>query len=132
AGIVAAAANAKGNTGVAPGASLLPVKVLDAGGSGSYAAVAAGISYAAATGARVINMSLGGSSPSSTLLPPLQQAASTAVIVAAAGNSGNAYSPGYPAAYATQPGVAGSMIIVGSVNAKNKISSFSQTPGNSG
>ncbi len=132
AGIVAAAANGAGNTGVAPGASLLAVKVLDASGSGSYSAVASGISYAASKGARVINMSLGGSSPSSTLIAPLQQAATTSVIVAAAGNSGNAYAPGYPAAYATQSGIAGGMIIVGSVNSSNAISSFSQTPGNGG
>lgn len=132
AGIVAAAANGVGNTGVAPGALLLPVKVLDANGSGSYSAVGSGISYAASMGARVINMSLGGSSPSSTLLAPLQHAAATAVIVAAAGNSGNNYAPGYPAAYATQAGIVGSMIIVGSVNSQNVISSFSQTPGNGG
>jgi subtilisin family serine protease len=132
AGIVASAANGVGNTGVAPGALLLPVKVLDASGSGSYSAVASGISYAASKGARVINMSLGGSSPSTTLLAPLQQAAPTAVIVAAAGNSGNAFAPGYPAAYATQAGVVGSMIIVGSVGANNVISSFSQTPGSGG
>lgn len=132
AGIVASAANGTGNTGVAPGASLLAVKVLDASGSGSYAAVASGISYAASKGAKVINMSLGGGSPSTTLLAPLQTAAATSVIVAAAGNSGNAYAPGYPAAYATQAGVVGSMIIVGSVGPTNVISSFSQTPGNGG
>lgn len=132
AGIVAAAANGVGNTGVAPAALLLPVKVLDASGSGAYTAVASGISYAAQKGARVISMSLGGSSPSTTLIAPLQQAAATSVIVAAAGNSGTAYAPGYPAAYATQTGIVGSMIIVGSVGPTNTISSFSQTPGNGG
>lgn len=132
AGIVAAAANGVGNTGVAPNAMLLPVKVLDASGSGSYTAVASGIAYAAQQGARVISMSLGGSSPSTTLIAPLQQAAATSVIVAAAGNSGTAYAPGYPAAYATQAGIVGSMIIVGSVGPTNTISSFSQTPGNGG
>ena len=67
AGIVGAAANGVGTTGVAPGALLLPVKVLDAGGSGAYTSVASGISYAASKGARVINLSLGGPSPSTTL-----------------------------------------------------------------
>lgn len=132
AGIIGAAANGVGNTGVAPGASLLAVKVLDAGGSGSYAGVASGISYAASKGARVINMSLGGASASTALIAPLKQAAATSVIVAAAGNSGTKYAPGYPAAYATQAGIVGSMIIVGSVNSSNVISSFSQTPGNGG
>jgi Subtilase family len=132
AGIIGAAANNKGNTGVAPGASLLAVKVLDANGSGTYTAVGNGISYAATKGARVINLSLGGGSPSSSLIAPLKQAAATSVIVAAAGNSGTMYAPGYPAAYATQAGIVGSMIIVGSVNSSNVISSFSQTPGNGG
>lgn len=132
AGIIAAAANGTGMTGVAPGASLLAVKVLDANGSGSYTAVAQGITYSAQSNARVISMSLGGSSPSSTLIAPLQTAAASAVIVAAAGNSGNALAPGYPAAYATTSGIGGSMIIVGSVNGSNQISSFSQTPGNGG
>jgi subtilisin family serine protease len=88
AGIIAAAANGTGMTGVAPGASLLAVKVLDANGSGSYTAVAQGITYAAQSKARVISMSLGGSSPSSTLVAPLQTAAASAVIVAAAGQLG--------------------------------------------
>ncbi len=133
AGIIAGAANGAGNTGVAPGASLLAVKVLDANGSGTYTAVGQGISYAATKSARVINMSLGGSSPSTTLLAPLQQAATAgSVIVAAAGNSGNALAPGYPAAYATQAGIVGSMLIVGSVKSSNVISTFSQTPGSGG
>ena len=132
AGIVAAANDGVGKTGVAPGASLMPVKVLDSHGSGSYSDVAGGIVYAAAHGADVINLSLGGSSSSTTLLSALQTAAPTAVIIAAAGNSGNRYSPSYPAAYATALNVVGSMIIVGSVDSNNKISSFSQTPGAGG
>ena len=132
AGIVAAANDGVGKTGVAPGASLLPVKVLDANGSGSYSDVAGGIAYAATHGADVINMSLGGASPSTALLTALQGAAPTAVIEVAAGNSGNRFPPSYPAAYATATGVVGSMIIVGSVDANNRISSFSQTPGAGG
>lgn len=132
AGIIGAAADGRGMTGVAPGSRLLAIKVLDANGSGSTTTVAQGISYAAQRGARVINLSLGGQSASSSLIAPLQTAAATAVIVAAAGNSGNSLSPAYPAAYATQNGIAGSMIIVGSVNSANRISSFSQTPGTGG
>ena len=132
AGIIGAAANGRGTTGVAPGSRLLAVKVLDANGSGSVTSVAQGIAYAAQRGARVINLSLGGSSPASSMIAPLQTAAATAVIVAAAGNSGNALSPAYPAAYATQAGVVGRMIVVGSVNSSNRISTFSQTPGTGG
>jgi hypothetical protein len=121
-----------GTTGVAPDSLLLPVKVLDKTGFGSASGIAAGISHAAVRGARVINLSLGGQNPAPELLPVLQAAAKSSVIVAAAGNSGNSLSPAFPAAYATQPGIVGSMIAVGSVNSANRISSFSQTPGTGG
>ena len=134
AGIIGAAANGVGTTGVAPAALLLPVKVLDSGGFGGYPSVISGISYAASHRARVINMSFGGPMPQATdpMLASLQQAARTAVIVAAAGNDGNGAPLLYPAAYATEAGVVGRMIIAGSVDATNTISSFSQTPGTGG
>lgn len=60
AGIIAAATgNGIGVAGVAPGARIMPVKVLDNTGSGSADVIAAGIRYAADKGADVINMSLG-------------------------------------------------------------------------
>jgi subtilisin family serine protease len=64
AGIVAADANnGVGVDSVAPGAQILPVRVLDDSGSGSSAAVAAGIDWAAAHGADVVNLSLSGKLP---------------------------------------------------------------------
>lgn len=79
--------------------SLLAAKVLDGAGSGSYSAVASGIAWAADRGARVINLSLGGSLPSRTLEKAVNYAWNKgAVLACAAGNSGTKQKL-YPAAY---------------------------------
>lgn len=94
--------------GVAPMATVIPVKVLNQNGSGWSSVVARGIAYVADlknSGALgnspvVINMSLGGS-----VLDAIEKAAvdyavaSGVIIVASAGNSGNA-GMGFPGAYA--------------------------------
>ncbi len=100
AGIAAAASNnGVGIAGVSWGARVMPVKVLSASGSGSYQDVASGIIFAADNGAQIINMSLGGSSPSSVLEDAVNYAFDRSVlIVASAGNGGNS-TPNYPAAY---------------------------------
>ena len=90
--------NDKGVAGLAFCAKLMPVKVLNKFGWGTLANVAEGIRYAADNGASVINLSLGGASPSKVLEEAVNHAISKGVIVvAAAGNSGK--SVGYPAAY---------------------------------
>lgn len=62
AGTIAAKNNSVGVVGVAPGATVVPVKVLDSRGSGSYSGVIAGVDHVAANGSNgdVANMSLGG------------------------------------------------------------------------
>ena len=95
-GIIAAdAGNGIGVDSVAPGASILPVRVLDNGGAGSDADVAQGIDWATGHGADVINLSLGGSLPTAGLGLPDQMTAAVeravdhgVVVVAAAGNDG--------------------------------------------
>jgi len=102
AGTIAAGLGNGGVVGVAPGVSLLAVKVLDANGSGSYAGVAEGIVYAADQGAPIISMSLGGSRTSKVLEDAVAHAIRKgSLIVAAAGNDGSD-DPSYPAAL---PGV---------------------------
>jgi len=90
--------NSLGVAGIAFGATLMPVKVLDKTGTGTNSGVAAGIRYAADHGAKIINMSLGASAGSQALLDAVTYAYNKGVtIIAAAGNNGGAVS--YPAAY---------------------------------
>jgi serine protease len=58
-GTIAQRTNNGGTAGLAYGACIIPVKVLDDAGSGSDADIAEGIAWAINQGARVINMSLG-------------------------------------------------------------------------
>ena len=100
AGIIAAAANGRGVVGVAPKAKIMTVKVLDANGSGTTGAVADGIRYAAANGARVINLSLQSSVPDARVDAAITAAAAAnALVVVAAGNDGRDIDsqPVYPA-----------------------------------
>ncbi|HEU5424190.1 MAG TPA: S8 family serine peptidase, partial [Nitrolancea sp.] len=98
AGIIGAATQSDGAGGVAPGVTILPVKILNQSGVGSTANFVAGINYAVAQGARVINISAGGIDDSQALEDALRNAeAHGAVVVAATGNDGvDAVS--YPAA----------------------------------
>ena len=119
AGIAAAVTNNNvGMAGVSWGARIMPVKVLDLFGNGSFADVSAGIAWAADHGAQVINLSLGGASGSTVLQDAVDYAyARGAVIVAAAGNSGSNFVL-YPARY---PHV----IAVAATNSANTQAGFS-------
>jgi len=83
--------NTVGTAGVAPGASIVPIKVLGADGTGDLSIVAEGINYAASIGAQVINLSLAGDQ-SPALCAAVQAASHHAVVVAATGNDASAAS----------------------------------------
>jgi serine protease AprX len=91
AGIVAANGSIKG---VAPGATLFAVKVLDSTGSGSTSNIIAGIDWSIAHGANVISMSFGGSTQPNDEFADVETIVSDAavekgvVVVVAAGNEG--------------------------------------------
>ena len=91
--------NARGVAGIAFRAAIMPLKVLNSQGSGSMAAIAQAIRFAADHDANVINLSLGGPFP----VTPVRRAIEYAhrkgvVVVAAAGNDGRGR-VSYPARY---------------------------------
>lgn len=99
AGIIAAVDNEIGVIGVSHGVSLLAVKVLDRRGSGYVSDIIEGLDWAAAQGARVVNMSLGTSSDIVSFHEAVIRTVQAGVtVVAAAGNNyGGAVD--YPGAY---------------------------------
>ena len=101
AGIVAAqAANGTGGMGIAPGATIMAVKVLDANRAGNSTWLARGIVYAVDAGAKILNVSVNGDGTSSDLEDALRYAGERgATVVASAGNNSRNLdlTPSYPA-----------------------------------
>jgi serine protease len=103
AGVVAETTNnGVGVTGLAYGASVMPVRVLDAQGNGDAITIARGIRYAAAHGARIINLSLEfdlsiGAADIPDVISAIEYAHSHGVIVVAAAGNEGANKLAYPA-----------------------------------
>jgi subtilisin family serine protease len=110
------------NRGVAPGASLLNGKVCTGDGSCSFTAILAGMEWAAAKGADVVNMSLGGTDTDE--IDPMEQAVNEltattdTLFVIAAGNTTQT-----PAL--ASPGTADAALTVGAVDAADNLADFS-------
>ncbi|MDX1756494.1 MAG: S8 family peptidase [Marinobacter sp.] len=119
AGIAAGVDNTTGILGVAPQATLYPVRVLGKDGVGSSGDLIAALNWASTrSDIDVINLSLGGLPNSDTLKAAIDQAyANGKLLVAAAGNSGTD-TPTYPAAFANVVGV-------GAVDAGKQRASYS-------
>jgi subtilisin len=102
AGTIGALDNGIGVVGVAPGARIHPVKVLNSQGSGYTSWIVAGIDWVAnsANGIEVANMSLGGSGYSDAEYQAIQGAVDSGVAFAvAAGNNSDLASKYSPAAF---------------------------------
>ncbi|MFF3949575.1 S8 family serine peptidase [Streptomyces sp. NPDC001902] len=119
------AASAGLRKGVAPSADLLIGKVLGDDGSGSESQVIAGMEWAAAQGARVVNMSLGadmqtdGTDPMSQAVNEISRS-SGALFVVAAGNTGE-----LGEMTVGSPGAADAALTVGAVDRDDSLASFS-------
>ncbi|MFF9807344.1 S8 family serine peptidase [Streptomyces coeruleorubidus] len=110
--------------GVAPGAKIINGKVLDDGGFGSDSEVLAGIEWAAAEGADVVNMSLGGGD--TPAIDPLEAAVNKLseekgiLFAIAAGNEGD-----FGEQTIGSPGSAAAALTVGAVDDKDVLADFS-------
>jgi len=124
AGIVAAETNndMEGIAGAAPAADILPVKVLDANGRGLSSQLANGLQWAAENNATIINLSLGGPTPSDTVLFMVRYAVFSKGIpvISSSGNSGKCGAPSFPAAFPE-------VLAVGSTDQANQSAAFSTT-----
>ena len=124
AGTIGGANDGRGITGVAPDASIMPIRVLGNDGYGYTSDIIAGVYWATDNGADVINLSLGGGGYSQAMADAIAYASNNgSVVVMAAGNSGGR-SPDYPAAHAVDHGIA-----VGAVNQQKSMAGFSNRAG---
>jgi len=125
AGLIAAQADqGQGLMGVAPEATLLPIRVFDLEGNTTTARLIEATGYAAARGAEVVNLSFGSLVPSEVLVYHLLQvmaAYPNLVIVAAAGND-SLDGAAFPAAI---PGV----VAVGATTVEGQRAPYSQYGG---
>ena len=97
--IAQATNNGVGVAGVAGGATIMPIKVLNARGMGNMADIAEAIRFAADNGAKVINMSLGGGGASRIMASAVKYANKKGVVVVCAAGNESRGRVGYPAAY---------------------------------
>ncbi|MFC9842297.1 S8 family serine peptidase [Streptomyces sp. NPDC060223] len=110
--------------GVAPGAKLLNGKVLDDNGYGADSGIIAGMEWAVAQGADVVNLSLG--SPDTPGIDPMEEAVnrlsaeSDTLFVIAAGNEGE-----FGEKTVGSPGSADAALTVGAVDDGDKLAAFS-------
>ncbi|GAB4016492.1 S8 family peptidase [Spirosoma koreense] len=99
AGIIGAKNNTIGVTGIASGATLVSLRVLDDEGDGRLSGIIQAVNYVTQNGKAgdVVNLSLGGEGTSATLERAITQAANAGILFAiAAGNDGknaDSYSP---------------------------------------
>jgi subtilisin family serine protease len=113
--------------GVAPGAELISSKVLNAQDEGTTSGIIAGMEWAVAQDADLVNVSLGGRAPQygeDLLAETVDRltASSGALFVVAAGNTGLPW----PTPFSIQsPGTAASALTVGAVDGTDRKASFS-------
>lgn len=100
AGTVAQSTNNKlGAAGLAYAATLMPVKVLNSKGSGSFSGIAAGLRFAADHGADVIVMGFSANADSAVMEDAVEYAYDKGCVLVGSAGANGADTPGFPAAY---------------------------------
>ncbi|AKD55351.1 S8 family serine peptidase [Spirosoma radiotolerans] len=123
AGVIGAKNNGFGITGIASGATLVALRVLDDEGEGRLSGIIQAVNYVAQNGKSgdVVNLSLGGEGTSATLDRAITQAANAGILFAiAAGNDGK-NSDNYSPARVNHANV----FTVSAMNSQNTFASFS-------
>ncbi|MBU2666442.1 S8 family peptidase [Actinoplanes bogorensis] len=118
--IAAVTGNGIGISGIAPGAKIMPIRVLNDKGSGYMSDTAEGIIWATDHGAGVINMSLGATSQVTAVTNAISYARSKGVVVVAA--AGNERQDGSPTSY---PAADAGVIGVAATDSSDKVGSYS-------
>jgi thermitase len=109
---------------VAPGARIMPLRVLDSEGYGNSFTIAKAVSYARVNGADVINLSLGSSRRSAALQGAISDAVKGGVLVAAAAGNSDSSVPHYPAAGSGLTSSAEGLVAVTAVDILQKKSEY--------
>jgi thermitase len=110
---------------IAPRATILPIRVLDTNGDGTILNVVAGIQWAVAKGAKVINLSLGSNTKSSTLEAALKAATNAGVFIVSSAGNENSKNVTFPAASSASGLAAWQQLSVTSVDQADLKSAFS-------
>jgi len=115
-------------SGVAPAATILSDKSLNASGAGYDSDIANGIKKAADSGAQVINLSLT-FTPTTAVINAINYAASKNVVLVWAGGNGATNFNGGAGASGLSAAAMSRILFVGSVGSTNVVSTFSNKPG---
>ena len=119
AAVIAATTNNRfGTAGVAPGAAIMPVRVLGADGSGTAETIARGLRFAADNGASVANVSLGPRVDAPSLGDAVAYAVARGVTIVVAPGEGGLASLALPAALPAA-------LVVGAVGYQNERAEYS-------
>lgn len=115
---IAAANRLDGMIGVAPRASIHPVKAFDYDGTAYVSDIILGLDWCVRNRMHIVNMSFGMQNRSKSLLQAVMNAnQSGVVVVASSGNDGRSSEIDYPARY-------GQSIAVGAINEQSRVASF--------